>query len=179
MRVIPTHPERVMPLSLYQASVPVLIRNLNNLRAVLEKGAVHAEAKKLDPTTLLNFRLFPDMFPLSRQVQIACDMTKGCPARLAGVEAPKYEDNEASFADLYARIEKTVAYVKTFKPEQIDGNEERAIVLKTPRGDLNFTGLTYLQGFVLPNAYFHATTAYNILRHNGVEIGKQDYLGRS
>lgn len=168
-----------MPLSLYQASVPVLIRNLTNLRSLLEKGAAHAEAKKFDPAILVTFRLYPDMFPLSRQVQICADISKMCPARLAGVEPPKYEDNEASFADLCGRIDKTIAYLKTFKPEQVDGNEERAVVLKTPRGDLSFTGLNFVQGFVIPNVFFHSATAYNILRHNGVEIGKQDYLGRT
>lgn len=166
-------------LSMYSASVPAFIRMLGNLRAILEKGAAHAAAKKFDPAVLVNGRLAPDMFALARQVQIATDAVKGCVSRLAGVEIPKYEDTEATLPDLIARLDKTIAYVKTFKPAQIDGTEEKAIVIKSPRGDLNFNGQQYLVHFVLPNLYFHVTTAYNILRHNGVEIGKQDYLGSS
>jgi hypothetical protein len=167
-----------MAISMYQTSVPVLVRALGNLRAVLEKGAAHAEAKKIDPAVLVGSRLFPDMFPLSRQVQIATDMAKGCAARLAGVEPPKYEDTEATFPELLARIDKTVAFINGFKAAQIDGTEDKAIVLNSPRGTMNFTGQQYLLNFVLPNLYFHATTAYNILRHNGVELGKQDFLGK-
>jgi len=167
-----------MSLSMYSASVPVFLRALGNLRACLDKAAAHAEARKLDPATLLGFRLYPDMFPLTRQVQIAADMAKGCVARLAGVEVPKYEDNEASFADLAARIDRTLAFIKGFTAEQIDGTEDKPIQLKSPRGELNFSGQQYLQFFVTPNVYFHCTTAYNILRHNGVELGKQDFLGR-
>jgi hypothetical protein len=166
-----------MAISMYQSSVPVLLRVLGNLRAILEKGAAHAEAKKVDPAVLIGDRLYCDMFPLSRQVQIAADMAKGCAARLAGVEPPKYEDTETSFAELLARIDKTVAYIGEFKAAQIDGSENRAVTLTTPRGTLNFSGQHYLLYFVLPNLYFHVTTAYNILRHNGVELGKQDYLG--
>jgi hypothetical protein len=117
------------------------------------------------------------MFPLSRQVQIATDMAKGCVARLAGVEPPKYEDNETTFAQLIARVDKTVEYIKSFKPEQIDGSENRAISLPSRHGTLNFIGLPYVQTFVLPNVHFHITTAYNILRHNGVEVGKADFIG--
>lgn len=168
-----------MTISMYQASVPVFIRMLNNLKSILAKGAAHAEAKKFDAAVLVNGRLAPDMFALARQVQIATDIIKGCPPRLAGVEVPKYEDNETTMSELIARIDKTVAFLKTFKPEQIDGSEEKAIVLKSPRGEMNFTGQNYLLHFVLPNLYFHITTAYNILRHNGVEIGKMDYLGQS
>jgi hypothetical protein len=163
---------------MFTASVPVLVRGLNNLAAVLEKGAAHAQARKIDPAVLINSRLFPDMLPLAKQVQIASDNAKGCAARLAGVEPPKYEDNEASFAELAARIEKTVAYLNVFKPEQIDGSEARPIVLKLRDRSLEYVGVSYLLGYVLPNFFFHVTTAYNILRHNGVEIGKQDYLGR-
>ena len=166
-------------LSMYSASVPAFARMLGNLRAILEKGAAHAAAKKFDPAVLVNGRLAPDMFALARQIQIATDAVKGCVSRLAGVEIPKYEDTEATLPDLIARLDKTIAYVKTFKPAQIDGTEEKAIVIKSPRGDLNFNGQQYLVHFVLPNLYFHVTTAYNILRHNGVEIGKQDYLGSS
>lgn len=167
-----------MNISLYQASVPVFIHMLNNLAEVLKKGAAHATVRKIDPSVLVNSRLFPDMFPLARQVQIATDGAKGGAARLAGLESPKYEDNESSFPELLARIEKTVAYLKTFKPGQIDGAEDRTITLKIGGQNLTFQGLPYLLNFVIPNFYFHITTAYNILRHGGVEIGKQDYLGK-
>ena len=166
-----------MTISLYQASVPVFIRALDNLRNVLQKGEAFVEAKKIKPEVLLNDRLCADMFALTRQVQIACDMTKGGGARLAGVEVPKYEDNEASFGELYARIDKTVEFLKTLKPEQIDGQEERHITLPSPRGTMEFKGQAYLLGFVVPNMYFHCTTAYAILRHNGVELGKMDFIG--
>lgn len=166
-------------ISMYSASAPVFIRMLGNLRAILEKGAAHATAKKFDAAVLVNGRLAPDMFALARQVQIATDAVKGCVSRLAGADVPKYEDKEATIPELLERIDKTIAHVKSFKPEQIDGTEAKAIVIKSPRGDLNFTGQQYLLHFVLPNMYFHITTAYNILRHNGVEIGKQDYLGAS
>lgn len=166
-----------MSISMYQASVPVMLRSLNNLRAILVKAAAHAEAKKIDPAVLLQSRLYPDMFPLVRQVQTVSDMAKSCASRLAGLEPPKYEDTETTFTDLLARIDKTIAHLKTFKSEQIDGSEERAVELKTPRGPINFKGLQYLLYFLLPNFYFHVTTAYGILRHNGVELGKMDYLG--
>ena len=168
-----------MTISMYQASVPVFIRMLRNLKALLEKGAAHAEAKKFDASVLVTARLAPDMFALARQIQIAADNAKGCASRLAGVDIPKFEDNETTLPELIARIDKTISFLKTLKPEQIDGSEDKAIVLKTPRGDLNFTGLNYLLHFALPNVYFHITTAYNILRHNGVEIGKMDYIGQS
>ena len=166
-----------MSISMYRASAPVFIRALTNMKTILQKGEAHAEAKKFKPEVLLNDRLCPDMFPLTRQVQIATDMAKGCAARLAGVEAPKYEDNEASFAELYARIDKTVEFLKSFKAEQIDGSEGRDITLPSPRGAMEFKGLDYLLGFVTPNLYFHCTTAYAILRHNGVELGKMDFIG--
>lgn len=166
-----------MSLSMYQASVPVCIRMLRNLRVILDKGAAHAEAKKIDPAVLMGSRLFPDMFALSRQVQIAADMGKSCAARLAGVEPPKFDDNETNFAELKARIDKTVDYLKTFKPEQIDGSEGRDIKLQMRTGPLEFKGQVYLLHFVMPNLYFHVATAYNILRHNGVELGKMDFLG--
>src|SRR5689334_7929551 len=166
-----------MSISMYQASVPVFIRSLGNLRAILEKAAAHAEAKKIDPSTLVNSRLFPDMFPLARQVQLASDMAKSCPSRLTGTEPPKFDDTEASFPELLARIDKTIAHVKGFSAAQIDGTEEAPITLKTSRGDLNFKGMQYLLHFLMPNYFFHVTTAYDILRHNGVELGKGDYLG--
>lgn len=168
-----------MTISMYRASVPVFIRMLNNLAAILEKAQAYAEAKKIEPTALLQMRLFPNMFPLVRQVQIATDTAKGCAARLAGQEPPRYEDTEASFGELLARIQKTVAYLNTFKPEQIDGTEERTINLKMRDRTLTFDGLNYLLHFAAPNFYFHCATAYDILRHGGLEIGKQDFLGRS
>jgi uncharacterized protein len=167
-----------MPITLYQASIPPLIRVSNNLAAILEKGAAHAEAKKIDPAVLINSRLFPDMLPLLKQIQIASDVARKGVARLAGLEAPKIEDDETTFPKLIDRLKKTAAYLETFMPAQIDGSEEKLISL--PMGDKTMTleGLPYLISFVLPNVYFHASTAYNILRHNGVELGKLDYLGK-
>jgi hypothetical protein len=167
-----------MSVSMYQISVPVFARAMGNLRAVLQKGAAHAEAKKFKPEVLLNSRLAPDMLPLTQQVQIATDQIKGSVSRLAGVEIPKYEDKETTFEELYARIDKTLAYIKEFKPEQIDGSEGKQITMQTPRGNLEFKGQDYLLFFVQPNVYFHCTTAYDILRHNGVEIGKMDFIGK-
>lgn len=167
-----------MKISMYQASVPTFILMLNNLSAILEKAAAHAEVKDIDPAVLINSRLYPDMYPLASQVQIATDNAKGCAARLAGVEPPKYEDNEASFAELIGRIRNTVEYLTAFKPEQIDGSEDKTVVLNFRTGNRTFVGLPYLLNYVLPTIYFHITTAYGILRHNGVELGKLDYLGR-
>jgi len=167
-----------MTLSMYQASVPVFLHMLGNLRNLLEKGAAYAEARKFDATVLVNARLFPDMLPLARQIQIASDTAKGCGARLAGVEVPKFADNESSFPELVDRIDRTVAFLKELTPAQIDGSEGKTVVLPMRTGDLTFTGQQYLLGFALPNFFFHVTTAYNLLRHNGVEIGKMDYLGR-
>ncbi len=166
-----------MTISMYQASVSTFIRMLTNLAEVLKKGAAYAEAKKIDPVVLLNSRLFPNMFTFTRQVQIVTDMAKGCAARLAGQEPPSYEDKESSFPELIARIEKTLAYLKTFTPAQIDGTEEKSVSLKVGGQPMTFRGLPYLLSYVLPNLYFHTTTAYNILRHNGVELAKKDYLG--
>jgi hypothetical protein len=167
-----------MGLSMYSASVPVFIRMLTNLNGILQKAAVHAEAKKIDPSVLLGSRLYPDMFPLVRQVQIASDTAKGAAARLAEMEPPAYEDKETTFAELAARIQKTIAYLETFKPEQIDGSEERTITLESRGKQLSYQGMSYLLNSRLPNFYFHVTTAYAILRHCGVEIGKQDFLGK-
>lgn len=167
-----------MTISMYEASVPAFIHSLGSLKAILQKGAAHAEVRKFDPAVLVNSRLFPDMLALARQVQIASDAAKGAAARLSGTEPPKFEDTETTIPELLARVEKTVDYLKGFKPAQIDGSEDRNIVLKSPRGDLSFTGLAFLRHWALPNFYFHVTTAYNLLRHNGVEIGKADYLGR-
>ncbi|MEO5558801.1 MAG: DUF1993 domain-containing protein [Dokdonella sp.] len=166
-----------MSISMYQASVPVFIRALENLSAILHKAAAHAEAKKIDPSVLVNARLFPDMLPLSRQVQIASDNAKGPAARLAGVERPAFEDNETTFEELQARITKTIAFLKNLTPAQIDGSEERAITVQSPSRELHFKGLPYLLGFALPNFFFHVTTAYAILRASGVELGKPDFIG--
>lgn len=167
-----------MTISMYQASVLVFIRTLNNLVGILEKGAKYAETKKIDPSVLINSRLSPDMFPLFRQVQIASDIAKRGAAQLAGVEAPKFEDNETTFPELIDRIQKTISYLNTFKPAQIDGSEERKITLQMRENTLSFQGMPFLLYFVLPNVYFHVTTAYDILRHCGVEVGKQDFLGQ-
>jgi len=167
-----------MSISMYLASVPPIIRTLTNLRAILEKAAAHAETRKIDPSVLFNARLYPDMFPFSRQVQIATDNAKGSVSRLAGVEPPKYEDNETTFADLIARLDKTITLLETFKPEQIDGSEDNTITLKVPNRTLTFKGMPYLLDFVIPTIYFHVSIAFAILRHNGVEIGKMDYIGK-
>lgn len=168
-----------MKTSMYQTSIPTFTRVLNNLIAILEKGIADADARKIDPTVLLNARLFPDMFPFTRQVQLATDTAIGGAARLAGTEVPVHENNESSFAELIARIQKTIAQLESFKPEQLDGSEDKTITWKTRSSTKNMQGLPYLMNHVLPNLFFHTTTAYNILRHNGVELGKMDYLGRS
>ena len=167
-----------MTISMYQALIPVSIRTLNNLINILEKGAAYAETKKIDPNVLINSRLSPDMLPLSKQVQIASDIVNRGAARLAGVEAPKFEDNETTFGQLIDRIHKTISQLNTFKPEQIDGSEEKEITLQMRDNTASFQGMPYLLYFVLPNLYFHVTTAYDILRHCGVELGKQDFLGQ-
>ena len=164
---------------MYQGSVPVFVRALNNLAAILEKAAAYAEGKKIDPAALLTCRLFPDMLPLSRQIQIASDSAKGGVARLAGGEPPKYEDNEASFADLIGRLRKTVAYLESIKAEQLDGSEGKTVSWKTQTTTRTMQGMPYLLSHVTPNVYFHVTTAYAILRHCGLEIGKQDFLGKT
>ncbi len=164
-------------ISMYRASVPVLARALRNLAAVLRKGEAHAAERKLDPSVLLGYRLAPDMFALTRQVQIASDTAKGCVARLAGVEVPSYPDDETTFPQLLARIERTVTFVEGFQPSQIDGSEGKPVTLKMRTGEINFEGLQYLFEFVLPNVYFHSTAAYAILRHCGVDVGKKDFLG--
>ena len=166
-----------MTISMYQASAPRFANTLKNLSAILDKAQANADAKKLDPLALTTFRLYPDMLPMTRQVQIACDTAKAAMARLAGVEIPKYEDTEQTIADLKARIAKTVAYVETFKPAQIDGTDEKDVVLKRGGQDVTYKGMQFLLGYAYPNFYFHVTTAYNMLRHNGVEIGKNDFLG--
>ena len=166
-----------MTISMFQASAPRFANTLNNLSAILDKAQAHAEAKKIDPLALTAFRLYPDMLPMTRQVQIACDSAKGAMARLAGVEAPKHEDSEQTLADLKARIAKTVAFIQTIKAAQVDGTEDKDIVIKIGGKDTTFKGMQYLLGFAYPNFFFHVTTAYNMLRHNGVEIGKRDFMG--
>lgn len=166
-----------MDISMYQASAPRFVNTLGNLSAILDKAQAHAEAKGIDPAVLIACRLFPDMFPLSRQVQVASDTAKGALARLAGVEVPKYEDSERNLAELKARIAKTVAFLQGFKPAQIDGSEDKALTIKLGKNEVSWKGMQYLLGFALPNFYFHVTTAYCILRHNGVELAKRDYIG--
>jgi uncharacterized protein len=167
-----------MPLSMYNASIPVFIRMLGNFTEILKKAEAHADAKKIDHSVFINARLAPDMFPLSRQVQITTDSVKGCAARLAGIELPSYADTETTFAELYERINKTIAFIKTVTSAQIDGTEEKQIKLTVGKRDLEFTGQVYLLNFVIPNFYFHLVAAYAILRHHGVDIGKMDYLGK-
>jgi hypothetical protein len=162
---------------MYQISVPVLVRMLGNLSTILGKAAAYVEAKKIDPRALLDARLAPDMFTLTRQVQVACDLAKGGAARLAGVEIPAFADTESSFAELQARTQKTIEFLNTLRAEQIDGSEDRDITMPIRDQSLHFKGLAYLMNFVMPNFYFHMTTAYALLRHNGLEIGKRDFLG--
>ena len=166
-----------MPLSMYRASVAGFARALRNVIAILKKAEAHAAERKIDPAVLLNYRLTPDMFALTRQVQVATDMAKGCVSRLAGAEIPTYEDKEATFGELVARVEKCIAYLESFRPEQIDGTEDKTIVLKRPTGDVSYPGLKYLLEYVTPNVYFHCTSTYAILRHCGVNIGKKDFIG--
>lgn len=166
-----------MSISMYQVAIPSLVRSLQNLSAILEKGATHAAAKKIDPAVLIAARLYPDMLPLIRQVHIASDIARRGVARLAGVEAPAVADQETTFAELGDRLQATVSYIQSFTPEQIDGTEEKVITLTVGNETLSFQGQAYLLFFVLPNVYFHVTTAYDILRHCGVELGKRDFLG--
>ena len=163
-------------LSMFDATISPLTRSLKNLSHILQKGEEHADTKKIEHSVILNARLFPDMYPLTRQVQIATDMSKGAAARLAGVEIPKYEDTEATFAELQARINKTLAFIETIQSEQLTDAETREITVTVRKVDLKFSGQDYLLKWVMPNVHFHVVTAYNILRHNGVELGKQDFL---
>jgi hypothetical protein len=168
-----------MKISMYEASVPVFIRVLGNLAAILEKAAAHAEARKFDPDILVTSRLYPDMFPLAKQVQIASDAAKGGAARLAGTEPPSFEDKEKTIPELVERLRKTADFLRTLEPAQFEGAEDRTVTWKTRAGEKSMPGMPYLLTHVNPNFYFHVTTAYAILRHNGVEIGKGDYLGRA
>jgi len=166
-----------MTISMYQASVPVFARGLANLKNVLSKGAAHAAARKIDESVFLNARLYPDMFPLTRQVHIATDFARGTVARLAGGEPPKWEDNETTFAELIARVERALEAVKAMTPAQVDGSEARTVTRPVRGEPKTFTGINYLLQYALPNFYFHCTTAYGILRGSGVEIGKSDFIG--
>ena len=166
-----------MNISMYQASVPRFVNVLRNLVNILDKAQAHAEAKKIDAAVLPSFRLFPDMLPLKSQVQIACDTAKGLVARLAGIEIPVFEDTEATIPELKARVLRTIAFIETVTPAQIDGTEDKEIITRRGEKETRYTGIQFLLGHAIPNVYFHVTTAYNILRHNGVEIGKRDYLG--
>ena len=166
-----------MSISMYQISVPVFIRMLTNLIAIIEKAAAHCEDKKIDPSVLINYRLYPDMFAFAKQVQIATDAARNGTAYLAGALPPKFENTEQTFDDLIGRIRNTIEFVGGFKPEQIDGSEEKDVVIKRGETTVTYKGQAYLLNRVLPNFFFHITTAYDILRHNGVELGKKDYLG--
>jgi hypothetical protein len=166
-----------MTLSMYQASVPVFLRGLRSLSAILDKAAAEAAERKIDPSVLLNDRLAPDMLPFTRQVQIASDHAKGATARLAGVDVPKFEDVEQTFEELQRRLSRVAAFVQGFEAKQIDGSEEREITLPIGGNTMSFKGQGYLLHFALPNFYFHLTTAYAILRHKGIRIGKRDFIG--
>lgn len=167
-----------MPLSMHQAACPVFVQVLGALSKVLDKAQAHAAARKIDPGVLMAARLAPDMFPFAKQVQLTCDFAKGATARLAGVEVPSWPDSEKTFEELKGRIRKTLDYVQSFKPPQIDGSEAREVKLTVGGAPVTFKGQPYLLHFVLPNLFFHATTAYAILRHNGVELGKRDFMGQ-
>jgi uncharacterized protein len=164
---------------MYDTSIPYLTLHLKALSAILKKTEAHCEARKIDPGALLNFRLYPDMLPFIRQVLIACDFAKGCGARLAGIAVPSFPDEEKTFADLQARIARTLEYIGGFSKEQLAGAATRDVTIKVGGKDTTMPGAQYYSGFVVPNFYFHLTTAYNILRHNGVELGKADFMGRT
>lgn len=165
-----------MPITFYDAAFPPVTRALVNLDAILDKAAAHCTERQIDPAVLLNYRLAPDMFPLTRQIQTASDTAKGMAARLAGVDVPSYADTESTIEELKARLGRTLDFVKSINPAQVEGAEDREIILKM-RTEMRFTGREYVFGFVLPNVYFHAATAYGILRHAGVALGKRDFLG--
>ena len=167
-----------MSITMHSASVPVFVRMLNNMLGWLDKAEAHAKARKFDPSNYLTMRLTPDMLPFARQIQIASDTTKNCVARLAGLEPPKWADDEASLDELRARIQKTIEYAQSVPAAKVDGSEAREIVLPMgPGRSVTFTGETFLRGFSLPNFFFHATMTYALLRQGGVELGKMDYLG--
>ncbi|MBU0859557.1 MAG: DUF1993 domain-containing protein [Alphaproteobacteria bacterium] len=163
--------------NMYRASIPVLLRHLSNLSAVLEKAAADAEARKIDPAVFINARLAPDMYPLARQIQLVSDSAKGCGARLGGLDVPSFADTETTFAELQERIAKTAAFLKTVSEDVVNQSAARTVTIKLPNREINLIGMDYLLDFVLPNFFFHITTAYAILRHNGVELGKRDFMG--
>jgi uncharacterized protein len=166
-----------MKISVHAISIDILTHGLGCLQSVLDKGAAYAAAKKFDPSVLVTSRLAPDMLPLSKQVQIACDISKNSAARLAGMEPPRFEDNEKTFEELRVRIGKTLDYLRTITPAQLEGAEDRDIKVPSGEKTMEFKGLDFVQRWTLPNVFFHITTAYNILRHNGVDLGKRDFLG--
>lgn len=168
-----------MTISMYQASVPLIGQMLGSLDAILDKAVAHCEAKKIEPEVLLNYRLAPDMHPLTKQIQFVSDQAKGVVARLAGIEVPSFADDEKTFADLKARIAKTLTFVNSIAADKIDGSENKEVVMKfSPTFEMKFSGQQYLLHFFMPNFYFHTSTAYNILRHAGVELGKRDLMGK-
>jgi uncharacterized protein len=166
-----------MAISLFDVSIPTIVRTLTTLQSLLDKGAASAEARKFDPKALLDARLAPNMYALTKQVQVVCDIAKGSAARLAQVEVPKHEDNETNVQELKARVAKTLEFVRTIRRDQVDGGEARQITMKFPQGEMKFSGLAYLNDFALPNLYFHLSMVYALLRHNGVELTKGDFLG--
>lgn len=166
-----------MTISMYQASVPRFVNILSNLSSILDKAQAYVEVKKIDPSVLPNYRIAPDMLPLSAQVQIACDSAKGLVTRLAGVAAPVFDDNEKTLIELKERIAKTIAFIQSVPSESIDGTEEKEIVIKRGEKETHYKGMQFMLGHAVPNFYFHVSMTYAILRHNGVEIGKRDYLG--
>ncbi len=166
-----------MPFSIYDASIPMMVRMLQNLSAILDKAAAHAAAARSDPSALVEARLAPDMFNLARQVQSASDAAKTCAARLAGEPPPSFPDTESSFPELQARLAKTIDYIQGFRPELIEGAEGRTITLPIRKQPVSFRGSAYLTQFALPNFFFHVATAYDVLRQQGVPLGKMDYLG--
>jgi len=166
-----------MSLSLYDASIPTFVHSLRALQAILDKAVAHAETRKFDPNVFVSVRLYPDMLPFSRQIQIASDAAKGAAARLSGTEPPKFEDNETTMAELIARVTKTIDYLEGFNPQQFEGDDNRVITIKTPRTSLSFKATDFVRHWALPNFFFHVTAAYALLRHGGVEIGKLDFLG--
>jgi len=166
-----------MKISMYEASIPTFLHTLRNLKAILQKGVAHAESKKYEPALLATTRLAPDMLPLTRQIQIASDAAKGAAARLAGVDPPKFEDNETTMDELFARVKKTVEFIDSVPAASLEGSETRDIKIALRDRTVEFQGLAFLQNWALPNFFFHHVTAYNLLRHNGVDIGKRDFLG--
>ena len=170
--------EKAMPVSMFQITVPVFINTIDNVAAFLKKGEEYSKTNDISEEEFLRKSLAPDMFNLTQQIQTVSDIAKGGASRLAGQEAPTYEDNETSFTELYERLDKTVEYLNTFSPDQIDGSEENIITLKLPNREIKFPGLIFALNFAIPNFYFHATSAYGILRHSGVDLTKIDFLGK-